>query len=486
MTLEDEIFEKHYCYYKTQGAETIKQQAGQVEQVSSDYQGRVIYELLQNAFDKADQNILVEVKGNCLYIANDGTRFTYNANHDYKDGQAEHENFTRYDFQSLCSISTSTKTATESIGNKGVGFKSVFSIAKDGFVNVYTKGIMVLNGESIYETISFGIYDAFKDEDNIPDGFNSEVKQTLKKQIKQVQQERKERGVPGYYYPLHIIEEPQLIKDYFAEDFVTVIEIPFDDIEKVKLLYEEIEKIHFNFVCLKYDKPFEIDFKLNGSPFHKKIESNNGLFFSTSIKKEAIEQLAYDAEVQIGDNNKVAICFKSDKEIEQGEDGLLYNYLPTKQKSPFKYVDFHADFHTSVDRKSIEFDEKSKIGKYNSALLKACLELYFSVLNSTLLDSERSDLNIEYILLNTFNNFNFKWPYLEVYSNNSIYHYTRHILKVNDDINQWNYNDRNRYKTAVHLLVGLTSSFFKKEDIGEAERKLFFKNTMHFIRKIQV
>jgi len=125
MNLEDEIFEKHYEYYKSIGVETIKQQAGQVEQVSSDYQGRVIFELLQNAFDKAYENILVKVIDNSLYIANDGKKFTYTVNYDYEEGKTD-----RADFQSLCSISTSTKTDSKSIGNKGVGFKSVFWLQK--------------------------------------------------------------------------------------------------------------------------------------------------------------------------------------------------------------------------------------------------------------------------------------------------------------------------------------------------------------------
>ena len=143
MTAEDKIFEKHYEYYKNVGIETIKQQSGQVEQVSKDYEGRVIFELLQNAFDKAKKNILVEVQGDSLYIANDGREFTYNANHDYKEGLSNTVKFTRYDFQSLCSISTSSKITSESIGNKGVGFKSVFSVARDGYANVYTRGIMI-------------------------------------------------------------------------------------------------------------------------------------------------------------------------------------------------------------------------------------------------------------------------------------------------------------------------------------------------------
>src|SRR4051794_12760996 len=98
------IFDKHYAYYRTIGIETIKQQSGQVEQVSADYQGRVIFELLQNAFDKAERNILVKVANGNLYVANDGNKFSFQSNFDYTDGASK-----RGDFQSLCSISTSTK-----------------------------------------------------------------------------------------------------------------------------------------------------------------------------------------------------------------------------------------------------------------------------------------------------------------------------------------------------------------------------------------
>jgi hypothetical protein len=96
----DAIFQDHYDYYNTVGVETIKQQAGQVEQVSSDYEGRVIYELLQNAFDKASGKIKVMVKDGSLYIANDGLPFTYRSGYNYQEGSES-----RGDFQALCSIS---------------------------------------------------------------------------------------------------------------------------------------------------------------------------------------------------------------------------------------------------------------------------------------------------------------------------------------------------------------------------------------------
>ena len=482
MTIEDKIFEKHYNYYKNVGVETIKQQAGQVEQVSKDYEGRVIFELLQNAFDRAKKNILVEVQGDSLYIANDGTKFTYNANHDYKEGLSDTDKFTRYDFQSLCSISTSSKNTSESIGNKGVGFKSVFSVARDGYVNVYTKGEMIENGKGIYETISFGIFDSFKAVKDIPETFPEELKNCIIKQIKQVQQERKERGVPGYYYPLHITEEPQIIIDYFEQGFVTVVEIPFQNIGIIKALFEEIRNIHFNFVSLKYPEDFNIEFKINGKSFKKIINTESGLFFSSIIKDEAIENIAKEADIHIGSNNKVAICFKTEEEIERGETGLLYNYLPTQKASPFKHVDFHADFHTSVDRKTIEFSKKSKIGQYNTALLRACVELYFSVIYSCSNTTDKADIQIRCIEEQKSNLNSFRWHYLAMNSNDDIYDIVRNILKIKDDyINQWNYDDNIRYKIAVDLISGIAYTFFQKDTINEKDRNDFFKYVIEFI-----
>jgi len=484
MTLEDNIFEKHYEYYKNVGIETIKQQAGQAEQVSKDYEGRVIFELLQNAFDKAKKNILVEVQGDSLYIANDGIKFKYKVNHDYKEGSSDSDKFTRFDFQSLCSISTSSKNTSESIGNKGVGFKSVFSVAKDGYVNVYTQGEMIDNGKEIHETISFGIYDSFKDASAIPFEFPEELKSSIQKQIKQVQQERIERGVPGYYYPLHIIEEPQIILDYFEQGYVTVIEIPFQNIDIIKSLFDEIKKIHFNFVSLIYPADFNIEFKLNGESFHKILDTDSGQFFYTTIKDEVIQNIAKEAGVQIGSNNKVAICFKSEEEIEKGESGLLYNYLPTQKASPFKYVDFHADFHTSVDRKTIEFSKKSKIGLYNTALLKACIELYFSVVNNCISSTPKAEICIENIEEQKEQLINFSWNYLSINSNNDIYSIVRSILKIEDDyINQWNYNDNIRYSVPVEMISGLANLFFQKDNISENERQDFFKYAVEFIRQ---
>ncbi|MBL0031096.1 MAG: hypothetical protein IPP27_02560 [Bacteroidetes bacterium] len=127
----------------------------------------------------------------------DGTKFNYAAEYDF-----EKNSTVRGDFQSLCSISTSTKNAATSIGNKGVGFKSVFSIAEKGFVNIHTKAEIIKKGEEIIDSdISFRIYDSFKSLQSIPKEFDSKIRENLKEKIMLVQQEFRGRGVPGFYFP---------------------------------------------------------------------------------------------------------------------------------------------------------------------------------------------------------------------------------------------------------------------------------------------
>lgn len=462
LTLEEQIFHNHYNYYKDIGIETIKQQAGQVEQVSSDYQGRVIYELLQNAFDKAQEKILVKVIGDSLYVANDGTKFNFTSNYDYKNGSLK-----RGDFQSLCSISTSTKNASTSIGNKGVGFKSAFSIANDGFVNVFTRGEIILNEEKIEENISFRIYDSFKDVSSLPQDFNKEILENLTTKINLVQHERGDRGVPGYYFPQYIENEDDIIKELFNDGFVTVIEIPFENKEEVKKLFEEIKNIHFQFIQLKYpDYPssFEIKFDFDNDEHLTTISKNTNKIFSARIENEEIKSLAKEAGIQI---EKPEVAFY----IKEEPQGLLYNYLPTQVKSPFKYIDFHADFHTTVDRKSINFDGE-KIGAYNRALFKACIELFFTTINSYLSVDDKAELALEFTESSGEIYYNLNWKILEY--NSSFTHLNLLFPIVQKILNISNF----KYQNSVLLFSNLAKKYFDTNDSGN---EIFIRNSLSFI-----
>lgn len=94
---------------------------GMCERVSESYRDRVVVELLQNAHDahplgSSNGRIRIaldpgEGSYGTLYVANDG------------DG------FAQADFDALCSPTLTTKSVNEAIGNKGVGFLSVFQVS---------------------------------------------------------------------------------------------------------------------------------------------------------------------------------------------------------------------------------------------------------------------------------------------------------------------------------------------------------------------
>jgi hypothetical protein len=463
------IFQNHYSYYASIGIETIKQQAGQVEQVSSDYQGRVIYELLQNAFDKADKAIKVIVKANCLYITNDGKAFTYRENYDYHTGKSG-----RADFQSLCSISTSTKDANSSIGNKGVGFKSVFAIAAFGYAAIHTMGeLLDADGNRQKGPVSFHVYDTFKEGDKSPEQLPLEIKTTMALQISQMQEERKDRGVPGYYYPVLIANDDELVSDLFSEGFVTIIQVPFPAgiSGEINGLLEEIRKIHFQFVQLRIPKKILISFRNYdnyGIDFVKEIHAGDPSFISCSLNKQ-VSELATAAGINIEDP-RVAVYF-GDLKKDGGRQSLIYNYLPTKIESPFHHVDFHADFHTTVDRKGINWE--GKVGAYNRALMRGCMELYFTCLNNGLPENEQQNLDIQQIdqASISFASFNeFTWKYFDVYRIQESYDAVRGILRI------YNWH----YQTASALIAGLAKQYFKEER-SLAEHTLFFDKSVGFI-----
>lgn len=465
--LEISLFERHCAYYSNIGIETIKQQAGQVEQVGSDYQGRVIYELLQNAFDKANKNILVQVKGQSLYIANDGAKFNYTLKYDYANGTT-----IRGDFQSLCSISTSTKLTSTSIGNKGVGFKSAFSVAHDKYVNIYTEGEILESDNKLPQRISFRVYDVFQTENDIPPGL-SVFEATIKEKLKQVQQERPDRGIPGYYFPMHITHEPEFIQNLFKLGYVTIIEIPFKSKEEIEKLLCEIETIHFQFVGLKHKREFVVEFIVDDKLTLKRTINNSlNTLFTAQLNPDVINPLVEQAGLQV-ENAQVAIKFK------ENPNGLFYNYMPTRKQSPFKYVDFHADFHTTVDRKDINFDGE-KVGAYNRALFNACVELYFCVLASYIPNFDYTNLKTKYITASSNQLNNFKWLYLSV-GQRDAFRIVRDILKFDDQsINQWNYNDNKRFHHASYFLSELAYVYFETERERE-EHENFFTEMISFI-----
>lgn len=391
----DQIVAKHYTNYENQSVENIKQDAKGLLHIISDYEGRVVFELLQNAFDRAEDKITIIIKNDFLYVANDGKKFTYIKDYDYEKGQNEH----RGDFQSICSVYTSTKTVSNAIGNKGIGFKSVFSIAKNQeqninkfptrYVEIFTKGLFIEKKTQSQEAeCGFRLFEMIRSGDwLIPVAHKVDIAEISEK-IKNAQQEYADTGLPGYYFPMEVSTRQDTIQQLFAENYVTIISIPLQDKENTKkqILQNLINNgIHFQFVQLKYPKSFNIDISLDEEDSISKVvhQKNSNLIYQ-KVDNQELKDLALKAGIEI-ETVSIGVYLRNDNK------GKLYNYLPTDVKSPFPFVDFHADFRTTLNREHINWQEA--VGDYNKALLRACIELLFSIWKPNAII-----LNLKYII----------------------------------------------------------------------------------------
>lgn len=115
---------RSFLYELAEGTSNYRSLHSLTEQVEHQYHGRFIVELIQNAHDalpplRKDQKtparieIVLKEDGQfgTLYVANDGTPFSPS------------------NFNSLSQLGQSDKDPQESIGNKGIGFRSVLEIA---------------------------------------------------------------------------------------------------------------------------------------------------------------------------------------------------------------------------------------------------------------------------------------------------------------------------------------------------------------------
>ena len=124
------LFHEHIAVQASAHDTTRVRDLGSEEALVRDYSGRVVFELLQNALDRAERKIVVALvagrEGDMLVVGNDGAPVTAHAL-----PSAAVDAGKRSDLHSLLSLHSSTKSARSSVGNKGVGFRSVFGSGRE-------------------------------------------------------------------------------------------------------------------------------------------------------------------------------------------------------------------------------------------------------------------------------------------------------------------------------------------------------------------
>jgi hypothetical protein len=184
------------------------------EHTAADYHGRFLIELVQNANDVHERGrhdgqievLLVEDEGDfgTLYVANFGKPFT-------------HDNVV-----ALSRIGMSTKPPGESIGNKGLGFRSVSHVCDAP--EIYSQAPDA-NGAATFEGYCFTFAG--------PEDLSSRIEHPTVLTFAQ-------SDLPMFFLPTALGTQPAMIADYAARGFSSVIRLPLRDWDSLQTARDEV------------------------------------------------------------------------------------------------------------------------------------------------------------------------------------------------------------------------------------------------------
>lgn len=326
--------------------------------VTNDYRGRVLYELLQNAVDRAEANIwiIVDPASRSLTVANDGKPF----------GARARQNEPRSDLKALCSIDTSNKKPGEAIGNKGVGFKSVWEFCRS--VSIRTKGEADIGTWAIRLRWPLEAKHLNQWED-------LESAQLIRSTLENSTLEKKFYGrAPSFYFP-EFISNPA----WQEEGAVTAIELEDIEPEAFDLLLsgplQELKSAPLDFVC---------DIRADGAPLNLTVRSeseeiNKHLFTSTdswirvdvdtSARSHDLKEAMVSLGFELDRDPRLVLAFPLPTEDQSVPSGKFHGYLPTEVETGSP-LHIQGDFYLSESRKQIDFQNN----RYNRLLLDAAVD----------------------------------------------------------------------------------------------------------------
>jgi hypothetical protein len=189
-----------------------------LQQMRQEYEGRFLYELIQNAYDAqpdgAEGHISVlldldEGEHGVLYVANTGRPFTDD------------------NFKAICELAQSDKAPDESIGNKGVGFKSVLQVCE--WPEIYSANEI---GADRFDGFCFTF--ARLEQYDVLAGGDSGLADQMRK------------DVAPYFLPMPLDEQPDRVSEFARRGMATVVRLPVKSdaaravaIERVSRLRDE-------------------------------------------------------------------------------------------------------------------------------------------------------------------------------------------------------------------------------------------------------
>ncbi len=360
---------------------------GMCTTVSVAYRNRAVLELLQNAHDAHAPD---DRRGRIRFIY-DATEGDHGVLYAANDGRG----FTEGDFKALCSPSKTTKTVNEAIGNKGVGFLSVFQICANP--EVYSRHLPRVSAD--FDGFCFAFADEARLRDFLgPEGWSDQAGRIA-------------ATMPQLYLVTPAAIAPEPVKRLGEGGYVTVLRLPLKNWDarqaveaqltalatgepEVQLFLERISELKIEFGGQTYT--------LNRTP--QEVLARPDLLLQTVSCGDrryvvARRTLTEAAVLEVIEADVAAEALPDRWRDWQGDavisvavaadgapiKGRLYTFLPmgTDAGAPFAgHLD--APFFATIDRKDLE-----EGGTFNAFLLDQCRLLVLdaaSVAKSTLAD----------------------------------------------------------------------------------------------------
>lgn len=285
--------------------ELLSDLAGLEEYIAESYSSRSFIELLQNADDAKAHNFLVKKTGNVLLVCNDGREFTSE------------------DLEALCRSAASKKNRGETIGYRGIGFKSVVSFA------------------SIVHLISGELLTTFSREMTKID-----IPQAVKVPLIRIPHPIDDKIYHLIHNDLH-----ELRSEGFRTIFV------FDQTIAMTM---ETEFSSFDPTCLLFLK------NIQRIEFRGEKQDNYQVFRTGKGEKDKIENVTLHEREKtskwiVHHFKGIALAFATDKNgiIRLNEqDSIVHAFLPTKEQSGFG-CKINGDISTDPSRSNIVLDGRT-------------------------------------------------------------------------------------------------------------------------------
>ncbi|EWH10115.1 hypothetical protein DS2_09222 [Catenovulum agarivorans DS-2] len=388
MTSIDNIIAEHIKESAQKHYSDLERDINIEQSITNDYRGRAIFEFFQNAIDRAESNIWIVLDENkrSLMIANDGQGFSiFPKSFDKKS-----------DFHALLTTHSSSKKVGESIGNKGVGFKSCWEYTQSVDIASIKDGIKW--GFNIRRDLTSNeLSQQFHNEPNITSWLNNEgIQQKL------ANGQNNGHCVPSFYFPKQLTNINELFSPVCFDNKTPQTIIRFNDIPKNKLkdLAEKIKAfaqhqlIFINQLASARNKNVVLTLKItpnqNSSDeseqpaeFLKTLSTQDKIgqwrTFEKNFTPEELKELSEQAKALNYPISQPTLSIALPLEAELAKSNefhpQFYCYLPTEVRCAHSVI-IHADFLLDVSRKQIDFNNNP----YNQLLLNHAAQLFIAAL----------------------------------------------------------------------------------------------------------